>query len=512
MTVNKISLEWAIDFVNHHSDGDLFPKSIEIESIVNNKDDFTSMIANHNLNDFLPGSCRRFIVPKDEVSYRQATQLDPQDSIILSALVYEYGNEIEKLRLSDDVVFSYRFSPNINDGLYSNKKGWNDFWTKAEILARSSTHILYCDIADFYNQIYHHTVENQLISAGWPNQAIKWLISLLESTTAGVSRGVPVGPHPIHLIAEATLIPVDNSLNSAGYKFIRYADDILIFCKSEKKAKFALSNLATILDRQQRLTLQRHKTKILKPVEFFSICREMIEDRPINNHEASLLSIIKKYSGGNPYKTISYAEISTDDWSLISNIAIEEIVNEYINSTPVDYIRLRWFYRRIAQIGHPGAINVSLENLEKLEPCFANICFYLGSIQTIAPNEWKKIGTKLLKLYKLPEVQSNEYFRLLILSVFSKNSYINHFSKLRELYQKSDPFIRREIILAAKTNRAYDWVRELKEHYPSMDPWQQRAMIYAVSGLAKDEKKYFLQRVTVKRPFEMALSKWSKNI
>ncbi|WP_149873107.1 RNA-directed DNA polymerase, partial [Salmonella enterica] len=178
--------------------------------------------------------------------------------------------------------------------------------------------------------------------AGWPNQAIKWLISLLESTTAGVSRGVPVGPHPIHLIAEATLIPVDNSLNSAGYKFIRYADDILIFCKSEKKAKFALSNLATILDRQQRLTLQRHKTKILKPVEFFSICREMIEDRPINNHEASLLSIIKKYSGGNPYKTISYAEISTDDWSLISNIAIEEIVNEYINSTPVDYIRLRW--------------------------------------------------------------------------------------------------------------------------------------------------------------------------
>ncbi|EHN8902293.1 hypothetical protein F6T96_004547, partial [Enterobacter hormaechei] len=156
-------------------------------------------------------------------SYRQATQLDPQDSIILSALVYEYGNEIEKLRLSDDVVFSYRFSPNINDGLYSNKKGWNDFWTKAEVLARSSTHILYCDIADFYNQIYHHTVENQLISAGWPNQAIKWLISLLESTTAGVSRGVPVGPHPIHLIAEATLIPVDNSLNSAGYKFIRYA-------------------------------------------------------------------------------------------------------------------------------------------------------------------------------------------------------------------------------------------------------------------------------------------------
>ncbi|HGE9191854.1 TPA: hypothetical protein ACGBQC_004302, partial [Escherichia coli] len=110
------------------------------------------------------------------------------------------------------------------------------------------------------------------------------------------------------------------------------------------------------------------------------------------------------------------------------------------------------------------------------------------------------------------EVQSNEYFRLLILSIFSKNKHINHFSKLHELYQKSDPFIRREIILAAKINEAYDWVRELKEHFPSMDPWQQRAMIYAVSGLAKDEKKYFLQRISAKRPFEVVLSRWSKSI
>ena len=225
MSLQAQSIEWAIDFVVNHSDGDLFPKILEMEAIEANRNDFVTQIQGKNLSEFSPGGCRRFIVPKDEISYRQATQLDPQDSIILSALIYEYGNGIEARRLSSSQVFSYRFAPSTNNGLYGNDSAWNNFWSKAHLLSKKHSKILYCDIADFYNQIYHHTVENQLIESGFTNQAIKWIILLLESTTAGVSRGVPIGPHGIHLIAEATLIPVDNSLETSGYTFIRYADD-----------------------------------------------------------------------------------------------------------------------------------------------------------------------------------------------------------------------------------------------------------------------------------------------
>ncbi len=296
MTLQAASVEWAVDFVQAHSDGDLFPKVLEIEAVVAEKAHFVKQIAGIDLGTFPPGSCRRFIVPKDEVSYRQATQLDPQDSIILSALIFQFGQQIECLRLPATRVFSYRFNPTLPDGLYSSKTTWNNFWTAAASRATKRSHILYCDIADFYNQVYHHTVENQLISAGLPNQAVKWIVGLLESTTAGVSRGVPVGPHPIHLIAEATLIPIDNSLAASGVRFIRYADDIIVFCKSEREAKTALSTIATVLDKQQRLTLQRHKTKFYEPTDFRRICAQMIEDRPINSDEKSLLALIKKYS------------------------------------------------------------------------------------------------------------------------------------------------------------------------------------------------------------------------
>src|SRR5262249_32798339 len=153
-----------------------------------------------------------------------------------------------------------------------------------------------------------------LIESGFPNQAVKWLIALLESTTARVSRGVPIGPHAVHLIAEATLIPIDNSMATTGLHFLRFADDILIFCNSKNDANHALASDEGILDRQQRLMLQRHKTKFLTPFDCQMLCRTMIEDRPISDDEDEVLKIIQKYSGGNPYKTIWYNQISTEDW------------------------------------------------------------------------------------------------------------------------------------------------------------------------------------------------------
>ncbi len=510
MTLKSNSIEWAIEFVEKHGDGDLFPKILELKAILDKKNDFISLIEGKPLNDFKPKSCRRFIVAKDEISYRQATQLHPQDSILLSALVYQFGKGIEDRRVDETQVFSYRFSPTMEEGLYSSKSAWNNFWGAAHRKSQNSSVILYCDIADFYNQIYHHSVENQLIASGLPNQAVKWVISLLESTTAGVSRGIPIGPHAVHLIAEATLIPIDNSMKSNGVDFLRYADDIIVFCDSDKKAKSALSLIASTLDKQQRLMLQRHKTKFYKPKDFQSLCLEMIEDRPIDKNEERLLGIIRKYTGGNPYQSISYNSIKPEDWKQFSEKVVSRIINDYLSKEEVDYIRLRWFYRRLSQVGHPGALDVSISNFEKLGPCLANICTYISSIQSIEPDEWKDIGGKLLSLLNTDEIANNEFFRLSILSLFTKNKYINHFSSLANRYQSSDPFARREILLSSHQNEAIDWLREHKESYPQMDPWLKMAFIFGASAFPNDEKKYFVNKWQYDGPFEEILAKWSK--
>jgi GNAT superfamily N-acetyltransferase len=299
-------------------------------------------------------------------------------------------------------------------------------------------------------------------------------------------------------------------MQSAGLSFMRYADDILVFCKSRRDAKNAIGEVASILDKQQRLMLQRHKTRIMDPDELRQHCDRMIQDRPISNEEDQVLKLIQKYSGGDPYVTVSYNLISAEDWRTIDERLVSSIIREYLSADPVDYIRLRWFYRRLTQIGHPGAVDVTLSELDRLGPCFADICTYLASVQTIPAERWRSVGAKLIELLDGAELQRQEYFRLSILSLFSRNQEINHFNELARRFQKSDGFARREILLAAHTNGAVDWLREHKESFDHMDPWQQMAFVYGMSAFPRDERKFFLNRQSFQRPFEQTLVKWAK--
>jgi len=238
----------------------------------------------------------------------------------------------------------------------------------------------------------------------------------------------------------------------------------------------------------------------------------MVQDRPISDEEDRLLKIIKRYSGGNPYKVITYNSVNASDWVQFSQAVLERVITDYLGQKPIDFIRLRWFYRRLAQIGHPGAIDISLRNIETLGPCLANICTYLASVQFIDRQDWLRLGERLLDLLSLPEIVQQPYFRLSVLSLFSKTPHMNHFSRLAERYSSADAFAKREVLLSAKVNGASDWLREYKESFQHMDPWQKSAFVYAASELPRDEKKFFLNRQPFFRPFDQALAKWSKAV
>ena len=511
MTLKPDSIRWAVEFVDRHSDGDIFPRIPEFSTISANPDGIIDELTKRPVGDFEPLPCRRFIVPKDDLSYRQATQLHPQDSLILTAIVYQYGAGIESRRLPEDTVFSYRFDPDLQHGLYGAIGKWNDFWSAGAETSKGYSHILYCDITDFYNQIYHHVIENQLAESSFQNQAIKWVRKLLESTTQGVSRGLPIGPHGAHLLAECTMIPIDNSLRDSGVHFLRYADDMVFFCDSETDARKILHTVATTLDRQQRLLIQQHKTKIFRADEFREHCAQMIQDRPISLNEDRILNIIRRYSGGNPYAAITYNQISPEDWKQFSGEIVMGIISEYLQAEEVDYIRLRWFFRRLAQVGHPAGLKAVIDNFGLLEPCLPSVCSYIASIQEISATEWEKIGDDLLKVLDSEEILDTEFARISVLSLFSRNEFIDHFVKLAQRFNGADGHTRREILLAAKINGAADWLREHKENYNIMDPWQRMAFIYCSSILPEDERRFFLNRQNFSCPYEEQLMKLSRD-
>jgi hypothetical protein len=77
------SILWAIDFVSRHSNSDLSPKIQGFKAIKNRAEELASHVESQPLTRHNPGSFHRLIVPNGEILYRQATQLDPKDSILL---------------------------------------------------------------------------------------------------------------------------------------------------------------------------------------------------------------------------------------------------------------------------------------------------------------------------------------------------------------------------------------------------------------------------------------------
>jgi hypothetical protein len=95
MKLRPDSLRWAVGSLKRFGDTGLFPRPIEVDVLTADTDTVVAQLAEVDISTHIPGAARRFIVPKADLAYRQATQLDPLDSVLLTALIWELGEKVE---------------------------------------------------------------------------------------------------------------------------------------------------------------------------------------------------------------------------------------------------------------------------------------------------------------------------------------------------------------------------------------------------------------------------------
>ncbi|WP_440948341.1 RNA-directed DNA polymerase [Methanosarcina sp. T3] len=507
--LNASSLLWAKNSLIKQGDSDLFPRPFEIEAINNkwnlvreellNKD---MILKGHLLDkekkyEWVGG--RRAIIPKGRLSFRVATQLDPIDSLVLTSLIHQYGQRIENRRIptSKNRVFSYRFKPDSDGHLYDENINWINFWEKSLEYAQQipEGYVLISDISDFYNQVYHHTVEQELDLANVDTEIRVFIVDLLKKLTDKVSRGVPVGPHASHLIAEISLNSIDHLLEDS-YHFCRYADDMHIFCETEQDAQIALFDLVYYLDQNGRLVLQKNKTKIMPSNEFCELARQKIEDVIKGELERKILDVIKRNSSGNPYVKIGYNSLTPAEKELFTLEKMQVLLSNYIDEEEPDYIRFRWLLRRLAQVGTPNATPFLMSNLENLMPAIEDICTYLISTENTYTGQWIHLGDDLIKSLDLPIVNHCEYLQMTILHLFSKIRDLNHIDKLKNIYGSTpSPMVKRKILNAATQAGDNYWLYTNKTDLDSSEPWVKRAIILGASTYTAEQKKFWLRTI-----------------
>jgi len=83
-------------------------------------------------------------------------------------------------------------------------------------------------------------------------------VGRFEETELGVPQGGPLSP----LCGNILLNELDWELERRGHRFVRYADDMLIFCKSKRAAERTLENLIPFIERKLFLKVNRDKTEV----------------------------------------------------------------------------------------------------------------------------------------------------------------------------------------------------------------------------------------------------------
>lgn len=159
--LNPKSLDWALAQHESQGDTDLLPIPFELDIIRSAWNEIRTYLARVDIENYPWTAFRNMLVPKDELLFRNSTQLNPLDSLIFAAITKEIASRIENTRMSRDeeTVFSYRYDAS-SQGFYGDNSGWMAFWESSRQKALNAGVVLVTDITDYYNQIYHHTLEN----------------------------------------------------------------------------------------------------------------------------------------------------------------------------------------------------------------------------------------------------------------------------------------------------------------------------------------------------------------
>ena len=81
---------------------------------------------------------------------------------------------------------------------------------------------------------------------------------MFEDSPEGVPQGGPLSP----LLGNIMLNECDHELERRGHRFVRYADDMLIFCKSRKAATRTLTNILPYIEGKLFLKVNQEKTRV----------------------------------------------------------------------------------------------------------------------------------------------------------------------------------------------------------------------------------------------------------
>lgn len=170
-------------------------------------------------------------------------------------------------------LFEPEFSHN-SFGFRPNKNARQAVGQARDYIHQGLNYIVDTDLKNFFDEVDHCLLLNLVyrkVKCKTTMRLIrKWLrvpIQIngkLQRRRKGVPQGSPLSP----LLSNILLHELDKEMTRRQLKFVRYADDFSIYCKSENQAKATAKVIAKFLKTKLKLTINEEKSGIRRPVNF----------------------------------------------------------------------------------------------------------------------------------------------------------------------------------------------------------------------------------------------------
>lgn len=125
-----------------------------------------------------------------------------------------------------------------------------------------------CDLKSYFDTIHHQRLRAYLEEFISDKIVLKLIWKFLRSgildkdiyieTTEGAPQGGPLSP----ILANVYLNKLDRELEKRGHRFIRYADDFVIYVKSKRAGERVMESVSKYIEKDLQLTINQKKSKV----------------------------------------------------------------------------------------------------------------------------------------------------------------------------------------------------------------------------------------------------------